>query len=506
MGISKADSNIAYSVLEDVIRDDMDDTCPRAFCVLNPLKVTLTNWEGTPILLRGVAKGGDTKSSHFNCYRVDSQVEEFHVPRHPKRKDLGDRVVPFGKNLYIERSDFFDLHGPEGKLTGGQPPKGYKRLLPDDNVRLKYAYVIQCEEVVRDSESQEPVELKCRVFPETRAGTTPEGMARVKGIIHWVEASTAISCSVNQYDRLFLTEEPGKDSGDFLLDLNNDSLQVLKSVLLEPSVGSDALALLKAINEQAHSEEANVLSTSKLYHASLAYQFERSGYFALDPDSTGEDNLVFNRVATLRDTWGLSASAEDVVVDQRGRGSDRKSNDEKSREVEDVRRIAFRAATIVSVEPHPEAENLLVCKVDCGDGQSEGPRTVVAGLAGKIIIDELVGRHVVAVTNLKPSKMRGIESFAMLLAASDRSGNVELLQVSDTVPNGELIGFEGKDESHPDEMLKSKGALKAWERVKASLIANEDGECCFVEESTVHRMLTSAGPVRAASLRNAIVQ
>jgi glutaminyl-tRNA synthetase len=485
IGISKADSNIAFSALEDCVRLEMDESCRRAFSVLKPLKVTITNW--------------------------DDGLEEFSVPRHPKIEEMGDKIIPFGKEVYIERNDFFDLDGPEGKANDGKPPKGYKRLLPGDNVRLRYAYVIQCDEVVRDSETQEAVELKCTYYPDTKAGVTPEGMNRVKGIIHWVEASTAVSCKVNQYDRLFLTEEPGKESGDYLKDLNPDSLEVLDGVMVEPSVAYDAVEMLEEMEKNA------AQSGPKQYPASLAYQFERSGYFALDKDSTGKENLVFNRVVTLRDTWGGKPVENQNKGRSRGRGAS--ADDQKpqggggGQPVEDVRRVAFRAATILEAGPHPEADSLLVCKVDCGDVSEEGnpePRTVVAGLAGKIAIEDLVGKKIVAVTNLKPAKVRGIESTAMLLAASDGgegdAEKVELLNVPDEVPNGELLNIEGKDPSEPDPMMKSKGALKAFDRVKAALRANNSGEATWVEEDSFYRLVTSAGPVTTKSLKDTIIQ
>ena len=119
----------------------------------------------------------------YFTFLLGSTLEDFEVPRHPKIEEMGDRTVPFGKNIYIERSDFFDTDGPEGEANGNRPPKGFKRLLPGGKVRLKYAYVISCDEVVRDPETNEPIELKCTLYPETRAGVTPEGEKRVKGII-----------------------------------------------------------------------------------------------------------------------------------------------------------------------------------------------------------------------------------------------------------------------------------------------------------------------------------
>lgn len=473
VGISKADSNIDLTVLEDCIRETMDIACPRAFCVLNPLKVTITNWNG--------------------------DGEAFEVDRHPK-EDMGTRTITFGGTLYIERSDFFDLNGPEGAALGGQPPKGFKRLLVENKVRLRYAYVIECNEVIRDPISNEPIELVCTYFPETRAGSTPTGMARVNGIIHWVNCDDGVRCNINQYDRLFAVDEPGKESGDFLKDLNPESLVVVRDAVVEGSVVLDAVLALK--------DERRIGKVK--YPSSVAYQFERVGYFALDKSTEGVDSMTFNRVVTLRDTW--AAKAEDRSAAPRNRGSGQISKyppAPKDVVVEDVRRVALKAATILRAEPHPDAEELLLCFVDCGDVSGE-PRTVVAGIAGKIHVDELVGKRVVAVTNLKPAKMRGIESQAMLLAATNGgSGDdelVELLQVPDGVPNGELLCFEGKESSIPDEMLKSKGALKAFERAKEGMRANADGEALYLQDGKSFRLLSSGGPVRTESLRNVIIR
>uniref|UniRef100_A0A7S2I8Z6 glutamine--tRNA ligase n=1 Tax=Helicotheca tamesis TaxID=374047 RepID=A0A7S2I8Z6_9STRA len=498
VGISKADSNIDFGVLEDCVREVMDGTSSRAFAILNPLKVTITNWQG-------------------------STLEDFEVPRHPKIEEMGNRVVPFGKNIFIERSDFFDTEGPEGNANNNKPPRGFKRLLPGGKVRLKYAYVISCDEIIRDPDTNEPIELKCTLYPETRAGVTPEGEARVKGIIQWVEASAGVKCKVNQYDRLFKTEEPGKESGDFTKDINPDSLQVLENVVVEPAVAMDALGLMGAIRNENKKDEADKGGTEKLYHSNLSYQFERSGYFALDPSSDTK-NLVFNRVVTLRDTWGGAPGGKAkgaAKQSQRNRGGEKQQQQKQQGQkkggagvVEDARRIALRAGTILEAGPHPEADSLIVCKVDCGDISEEnepaGPRTVVAGLAGKIPFEELVGRKIVCLTNLKPARMRGIESEAMLLAASDgKYGDdekVELLDVADSVPNGELLSFEGKEPSEPDVMLKSKGAVKVWDRVKACLKSNEEGEATYINEDKVHRIMSSDGPVKTSSLKDCVIQ
>ncbi|KAL7486261.1 hypothetical protein ACHAW6_011879 [Cyclotella cf. meneghiniana] len=483
MGISKSDSNIDFTIMEDCAREVLDEESPRAFAILDPLKVTIQNWD-------------------------DSKLEDFVVPRHPKRDELGERTVPFGKTVYIERSDFFDLEGSEGAANGGKAPKGFKRLLPDGKVRLKYAYVIQCNEVVRDATTNEPVELLCTYFPETRAGVTPEGEARVAGIIQWVEASTAQKCTVMQYDRLFKTEEPGKETGDFLDDINPDSLKVLDAVVVEPSVASDALDLLKTIEE---SSIAGADESTKIYHSSLTYQFERSGYYALDSSST-DKNLVFNRIVTLRDTWAPEPQARPQQKEQ-NKVEKTKSNTGEAGAVEDARRVALRVATILEAAPHPEADSLIICKLDCGDTNEARcptePRTVVAGLAGKIPFDKLVGRKIVCISNLKPAKMRGIESTAMLLAASDGKEDdeetVELLDVPDSVPNGELIYFENLPPCEPDDMLKSKGALKVWDRVKSNLKVSESGEATYHDDGVVRKLMTSAGPVTVSSLTNCLI-
>ena len=483
MGISKSDSNIDFTIMEDCAREVLDDESPRAFAILDPLKVTIKNWDG-------------------------SSIEDFEVPRHPKRSELGERTVPFGKTVYIERSDFFDLEGPEGLSNGGKAPKGFKRLLPGGNVRLKYAYVISCDEVVRDPETNEPTELVCTFYPETRAGVTPEDEARVKGIIQWVEASTAGKVQVMQYDRLFKVEEPGKESGEFTDDINTESLNVLKDVVVEPCVAMDALSMIARIRDGSTEEN--------LYHSALTYQFERSGYFALDSSST-ENNLVFNRVVTLRDTWGAPPAGGRGKAEQPKEKSQqdnsRKRGGDQAPILEDVRRVALRAGTILEAGPHPEADSLIVCKLDCGDkneaGEAEDPRTVVAGLAGKIAFEKLINRKIVCITNLKPAKMRGIESTAMLLAASDgKEGadeTVELLDVPDSVPNGELLSFENMDPCEPDGMLKSKGALRVWDRVKSKLRVNENGEVTYQDDEAVRKLLTSAGPIMVESLKETMI-
>ncbi|GMI14617.1 hypothetical protein TrVE_jg5496 [Triparma verrucosa] len=431
IGVSKTDSNIDFAELENVARETMDKTARRAFVVTSPLKVTITNY--------------------------DSQnKEEFIIPRHPKDESFGERTVPFGKEIYIEESDFFD---------GENPPKGFKRLVAGGKVRLRNAYVITCEEVVRD-ENNKPIELLCTYDDRTGNGVTPEGEKRVQGIVQWVEATTSVSCDVAQYDRLFKAEAPGSSTGDFLDDINPDSVSIISGARCEPSVEADCLQHLETVEE---SQDADV------YHGDLHYQFERQGYYALDSSSSRE-KLVFNRVVTLRDTWGGEAAGkvakEGGKERRRGGGGGGGGGDEVAKDVE---RVSFVAAQVKSAEQHADAEALLICKVDVGE---EEERTVVAGLAAHMTVEELQGKMAICVANLKPSKMRGVESQGMLLGVEDGENFGGLLEPPQGAKPGDVMKFEGF-EVKPDAMMKSKGAVKCFERVVEGLKINDKGvaEC-----------------------------
>lgn len=237
IGVSKSNSVISFGILEQAIRDDLDEHAPRAMAVLDPIKVTITNWP-------------------------DGEVEALHGPMHPKKPELGERKIPMSKTIYIERDDFME-----------NPPKDYHRLSPGGQARLRYAYVITCNEVTKDDQGK-VIELKCTYDKETRAGFTPPGQKKVKGIIHWVSAEHGIPCEVRVYDRLFTVPNPSKD---FLTQINRDSLHINSNAIVEPSV--------QGTGPEKH------------------FQFERLGYFCTDmKDSTG-DKLVFNRTVALKDNW-----------------------------------------------------------------------------------------------------------------------------------------------------------------------------------------------------------
>lgn len=273
-------------------------------------------------------------------------------------------------------------------------------------------------------------------------------------------------------------EEPGKER-DFLEDLNPASLKVYPKAVCEPSVAFDALAMLSLTR-----------SGKAKYASDLRYQFERCGYFALD-ESASEKQLAFNRIVTLRDTWATPPQKnQHAAAGGRNRGG-AKQKQQQQQPVEDVRRVALKVGTILSAEQHPDADALLVCRVSCG---ADDERTVVAGLANIFSVEELVNKKVVLLTNLKPAKMRGVESTAMLLAA-EAEDEVQLLAVKESVPDGELLSFAGIEPPQPDEMLKSKGAQKVWERVRGSLTTDDEGNVVYGSESG---LMTSQGKVTVA--------
>jgi glutaminyl-tRNA synthetase len=232
VGVTKYEGTTDVALLESTVRDHLNAEAPRRLAVLRPLKVVITNYQGSG--------------------------EMVEAPNHPGNADMGTRELPFGGVVYIERSDFMQ-----------DPPKKYFRLAPGKEVRLRYAYNIVCEEVIRD-ESGEVIELRCTYDPDSKGG----GGRKVKGIIHWVSAADALDAEVRLYDHLFNLPNP-EEGGDYIANLNPDSLQVLQAKV-EPSLAE--------------------------LTASDRVQFERSGFFCLDYAST-PGFPVFNRVVALRDGW-----------------------------------------------------------------------------------------------------------------------------------------------------------------------------------------------------------
>jgi glutaminyl-tRNA synthetase len=239
VGIAKRDNVIDLSLLEFCLREDLNRRAPRRMAVLNPLKVVITNYP-------------------------DGQVEQLEAVNNPEDESAGKRLVPFSKELYIEQEDFME-----------NPPKKFFRLAPGQEVRLRYAYFMRCNEVIKDSAGN-ITELRCTIDPASKGGNSPDGR-KVQGTIHWVSAQQAIKTEVRLFDRLFTKANPDDvaEGEDWKSSINPDSLKVIEAYL-EP-----ALAEAKSLDK---------------------FQFERMGYFSVDYDSK-PGKLVFNRTTTLKDTW-----------------------------------------------------------------------------------------------------------------------------------------------------------------------------------------------------------
>ena len=241
IGVGKRESWIDMSILENGVRDDLNEIAPRVMGVLQPLKVIIDNYP-------------------------EDLVEELAAQNHPQKPELGTRQLPFSKELYIERSDFME-----------DPPRKFFRLGPGREVRLRYGYYITCLSYDKDEVSGEVTALHCTYDPETKGGSSPDGR-KVKGTIHWVSSRHALPCNVLLYDRLFSVEDPDSDKKvDFTEHLNPDSRKTLHGCKVEPSLAQ--------------------------LNPGTQVQFERQGYFCLDPVISSPDNPVFNRIVTLRDSW-----------------------------------------------------------------------------------------------------------------------------------------------------------------------------------------------------------
>jgi glutaminyl-tRNA synthetase len=244
IGVSKENSTIEMAILEDCLREDLNERAPRATAVLDPLRLVIDNW----------AEG------HFeNC----------EAPVHPQKPELGKRVSPIGRELWIEREDFAEA-----------PPKGFFRLFPGNTVRLRFGYVVKCTGCDKDAAGNVTT-VHCEFMPDSKSGTPGSDAYKVKGNIHWVSAAHALEAEVRLYDRLFVVPNPGAGDTDFLTQMNPDSVKVLRHAKLEPG-----LAQAKPADR---------------------FQFERHGYFVADMKDSKPGAPVFNRAVTLRDSWGKPA-------------------------------------------------------------------------------------------------------------------------------------------------------------------------------------------------------
>jgi len=244
IGVTKSDNVIEMAVLEGCMRDDLNKNAPRRMAVLHPLKVVITNYP-------------------------EDKEELLEAANHPQDESFGTRKLPFAREIYIDQADFEEV-----------PPKKYKRLIPDGEVRLRNGYVIRCDEVIKDNDDN-VIELRC-TYDVATLGNKPEGR-KVKGVIHWVSAKHAVEAEVRLYDRLFnhATPDNSKDGKTYVDHINPDSLRTLTKCYLEPTL-TDA-------------------------RPGDQFQFEREGYYSLDPMHQAGNKPVYNRTVTLRDTWAKIA-------------------------------------------------------------------------------------------------------------------------------------------------------------------------------------------------------
>lgn len=239
VGVTKKNQRIEMKLLESCVREDLEATAPRAMAVVDPVRLVIENYE-------------------------EAVDEYFDAPNHPGDASMGTRSVPFCRELYVERSDIME-----------DPPKKFYRLAPGREVRLRYAYYVTCREVIKDADG-EIAEVRCIFDPDSRGGGTPDGR-KVRGTIHWVSARHGIQAELRLYDRLFNVPDPlATRSDDFHQHLNPDSLRIFQQSVIEPSLARTSF--------------------------DDRFQFERTGYFCLDPD-TAPERLVFNQTVPLRDSW-----------------------------------------------------------------------------------------------------------------------------------------------------------------------------------------------------------
>jgi len=239
IGVGRSDSWIDVSVLEECVRENLNETAPRAMAVLRPVKVVIENYP-------------------------EGKVEEFEAQNHPQKPEMGSRNVVFSKEIYIEQDDFIE-----------NAPKGFFRMTPGAEVRLRYAYIVRCTGVVKD-ENGVTLEVHCQYDPESRGGSAADGR-KIKGTIHWVSASNAIDAEVRLFDRLFTDPNPDRGGADYKQFLNPLSVETLQGCKLEAGLA--------------------------LTDSDTRLQFERLGYFRPDPKDSSDKRLVYNRIVTLKDNW-----------------------------------------------------------------------------------------------------------------------------------------------------------------------------------------------------------
>jgi len=374
IGVAKRDSMVDIALLEHSVREDLNKRAPRVMGVLRPLRVVIDNYP-------------------------ENKIEELEAINNPEDASMGTRKIPFSRVLYIEQDDFREV-----------PPKKFFRLAPGREVRLRYAYFIKCVDVIKDKQTGEIVELHCTYDPKTRGGDSPDGR-KVKATLHWVSAAHCLNAEVRLYDHLFLKPNPTdeKDGADFKSYLNPKSLETLTSCCVEP--------------------------TLKGATTGSRYQFERLGYFCIDPVDSSDRTLVFNRTVTLRDTW---AKIQKVEKDTTGVHKEVRKNSRPSGQKEmlpspnkrddltpigqeipinDFTKIDLRVAIIREASLVKGSKKLIRLMVDLGEGRL---RQTFAGIRSSYPNPEkLIGKKVIIVANLRPRQMKFGLSEGMILSGGD---------------------------------------------------------------------------------------
>jgi glutaminyl-tRNA synthetase len=385
IGVAKADSLVDVGLLEHGLREDLNRRSPRVMAVLRPLKVVIENFP-------------------------EGEVRELDAPLHPEDPAQGSRKVPLSRVIYIERDDFRE-----------DPPKDWFRLAPGREVRLRYACLIRCTEVVKDA-AGEVVELRCSWDPASWGGSAPDGRT-VRGTLHWVSAAHAVAAEVRLYDRLFSTENPGTQEGkSFLEEINPESVVTLTGCQLEPYLAGVA------------------------GQAGARFQFERLGYFCVDRDSAA-GKPIWNRTVTLKDSWARiegKAQGKGPAATSRGGAAGKDEGKVSAKAgakpiapvkppgaakpapaapvpppaeiaIEDLARVDLRVGVVREATHVPEAQKLIRLMVDLGEGRL---RQIFTGLRAHYPDPaRLVGARVVVVANLKPRQMKFGLSEGMILAA-----------------------------------------------------------------------------------------
>ena len=414
IGIGKAENRVDIALLEYSIRNDLNHKAPRVMSVLKPLKVVITNYPE-----------GKTEE-------IDASYWPHDVPRE------GTRKVPFSRELYVEQDDFQE-----------NPSKKFFRLSPGAEVRLRHAYVIKCDEVIKD-EAGNVVELRCSYDPESSSGGA-NADKRVKGTIHWVSAAHAVPIEVRLYDRLFATPDPGEfaEGGSFLDNLNANSKEILTGSFVEPSVAG------------AESMER--------------FQFERQGYFVTDEKDSRPDKLVFNRIVTLRDTWAkVSKAAEASNNKAKAKKQKAKANNREAV----VRTREEIAESLQAAEGSVPTFNRFVDEHGLSLSDAE---ILAADAASASLVDEAIGAGATAksaaawVVNVLPGELKGEPATDLKFDGKDLASLVNYIDdgtISSRIAKdvfGEMVAAGGK----PADIIEEKGLKQVSDTDALSSIVDE---------------------------------